>query len=127
VKPQRVAARLCMASSCVPPLMPPCPCTVAQTPAGPPLFFPLYRASMYCCHVFRLQGKSTLTNYVLGDERCLTGPEPGLTRDAIKTRFEFKVTAPVVLLGVRGMVGEAGRTAGRLGGQMALAATQCVP
>ncbi len=38
-----------------------------------------------------LQGKSTLTNYLLGDERCLTGPEPGLTRDAIKTRFEFKV------------------------------------
>lgn len=38
-----------------------------------------------------LQGKSTLTNWLLGEERCLTGPEPGLTRDAIKTRFEFKV------------------------------------
>ena len=28
-------------------------------------------------------GKSTLTNRLLGTERCLTGPEPGLTRDAI--------------------------------------------
>lgn len=48
-----------------------------------------------CCAVLRpccaLQGKSTLTNWLLGDERCLTGPEPGLTRDAIKTRLEFKV------------------------------------
>ncbi|KAL4448459.1 hypothetical protein ABPG75_005678 [Micractinium tetrahymenae] len=32
-------------------------------------------------------GKSTLTNWVLQDERCLTGPEPGLTRDAIKERI----------------------------------------
>lgn len=35
-------------------------------------------------------GKSTLINQLLGEERCLTGPEPGLTRDAIKARVNFK-------------------------------------
>jgi len=30
-------------------------------------------------------GKSTLVNRLLGEERMLTGPEPGLTRDAIAT------------------------------------------
>lgn len=33
-------------------------------------------------------GKSTLVNTLLGSERCLTGPEPGLTRDAIQAVFE---------------------------------------
>src|SRR5208337_5416585 len=28
-------------------------------------------------------GKSTLLNRLLGEERMLTGPEPGLTRDAV--------------------------------------------
>ena len=28
------------------------------------------------------QGKSTLVNQLLGSQRMLTGPEPGLTRDA---------------------------------------------
>ena len=36
-----------------------------------------------------LQGKSTLSNWLLQDERCLTGPEPGLTRDAVQARFEY--------------------------------------
>lgn len=36
------------------------------------------------------QGKSTLANWLLGSERCLTGPEPGLTRDAIKERIEWE-------------------------------------
>ncbi|KAI7838297.1 hypothetical protein COHA_007867 [Chlorella ohadii] len=35
-------------------------------------------------------GKSTLTNWLLQDERCLTGPEPGLTRDAIKERIQWE-------------------------------------
>lgn len=35
------------------------------------------------------QGKSTLSNWLLQDERCLTGPEPGLTRDAVLARFEY--------------------------------------
>ena len=35
-------------------------------------------------------GKSTLVNAFLGDERMLTGPEAGITRDAIKTAWSFK-------------------------------------
>lgn len=34
-------------------------------------------------------GKSTLVNALLGEERMLTGPEPGLTRDAIAVDFEW--------------------------------------
>ncbi|MFM7084160.1 MAG: ribosome biogenesis GTPase Der [Hyphomicrobium sp.] len=33
-------------------------------------------------------GKSTLVNALLGEERMITGPEPGLTRDAVFTDFE---------------------------------------
>jgi ribosome-associated GTPase EngA len=33
-------------------------------------------------------GKSTLTNWLLNEERCLTGPEPGLTRDAISVKID---------------------------------------
>jgi GTP-binding protein len=32
-------------------------------------------------------GKSTLLNYLLGEERMITGPEPGLTRDAVSVDF----------------------------------------
>jgi GTP-binding protein len=32
-------------------------------------------------------GKSTLINALLGEERMITGPEPGLTRDAVATDF----------------------------------------
>lgn len=35
-------------------------------------------------------GKSTLINKLLGQERLLTGPEPGLTRDAITIDWRFK-------------------------------------
>lgn len=35
-------------------------------------------------------GKSTLVNALLGDERMLTGPEVGLTRDAISSLWEWK-------------------------------------
>ena len=35
-------------------------------------------------------GKSTLINALLGEERMLTGPEPGLTRDAIETDFTWQ-------------------------------------
>lgn len=35
-------------------------------------------------------GKSTLVNTLLGEERMITGPEPGLTRDAISTDFAWK-------------------------------------
>jgi GTP-binding protein len=32
-------------------------------------------------------GKSTLVNALLGEERMITGPEPGLTRDSVATEF----------------------------------------
>lgn len=35
-------------------------------------------------------GKSTLVNAMLGDERMLTGPEAGLTRDAITSELKWK-------------------------------------
>jgi GTPase len=35
-------------------------------------------------------GKSTLVNAILGEERMLTGPEPGLTRDAVATNFDWE-------------------------------------
>ena len=35
-------------------------------------------------------GKSTLVNALLGDERMLTGPEAGLTRDAVTTEWQWK-------------------------------------
>jgi GTP-binding protein len=34
-------------------------------------------------------GKSTLVNALLGEERMITGPEPGLTRDAVATDFAW--------------------------------------
>jgi GTP-binding protein len=34
-------------------------------------------------------GKSTLVNAILGEERMITGPEPGLTRDAVATDLEW--------------------------------------
>ena len=34
-------------------------------------------------------GKSTLINQILGEERLLTGSEPGITRDAISLRIEW--------------------------------------
>ncbi|GBG68412.1 hypothetical protein CBR_g2956 [Chara braunii] len=35
-------------------------------------------------------GKSTLVNALLGEERVLTGAEPGLTRDSVRIRFEYQ-------------------------------------
>ena len=35
-------------------------------------------------------GKSTLINRLLGEERVLTGPEPGITRDAIATLWQWR-------------------------------------
>jgi GTP-binding protein len=35
-------------------------------------------------------GKSTLINRILGEERLLTGPEPGITRDSIGLEFQWR-------------------------------------
>jgi len=35
-------------------------------------------------------GKSTLVNYILGEQRFITSPQPGTTRDAIDSEFEYK-------------------------------------
>lgn len=35
-------------------------------------------------------GKSTFVNTLLGEERMITGPEPGLTRDAVATEFAWE-------------------------------------
>lgn len=35
-------------------------------------------------------GKSTLVNTLLKQERVLTGPEPGLTRDSVRVEFDYQ-------------------------------------
>ena len=47
-------------------------------------------------------GKSTLVNRLLGEERLLTGPEAGITRDAIEVPFEFE-DRQLVLVDTAGM------------------------
>jgi GTPase len=47
-------------------------------------------------------GKSTLVNTLLGEERMITGPEPGLTRDAVSMEFA-DAEGPVRLVDTAGM------------------------
>ena len=47
-------------------------------------------------------GKSTLLNRLVGEERVLTGPEAGITRDAIRVEWEWK-GRPVRLVDTAGM------------------------
>ncbi|HZQ36203.1 MAG TPA: ribosome biogenesis GTPase Der, partial [Dehalococcoidia bacterium] len=47
-------------------------------------------------------GKSTLVNALLGEERMITGPEPGLTRDAVATDFAW-AGRPVRLFDTAGL------------------------
>jgi GTP-binding protein len=47
-------------------------------------------------------GKSTLVNKLIGEERMLTGPEPGLTRDAIPISWTYK-GKPVRLVDTAGL------------------------
>jgi GTP-binding protein len=47
-------------------------------------------------------GKSTLVNALLGEERMITGPEPGLTRDAVATDFLWR-GRPVRLFDTAGL------------------------
>ncbi len=47
-------------------------------------------------------GKSTLINKILGYDRLLTGPEPGITRDAISIKTEWQGT-PIKIFDTAGM------------------------
>ncbi len=47
-------------------------------------------------------GKSTLINRLLGDQRVLTGPEPGVTRDAIAIAWHFN-DRPMELIDTAGL------------------------
>ena len=47
-------------------------------------------------------GKSTLVNKLLGDERVITGPEAGITRDAISIEWTWQAT-PIKLIDTAGM------------------------
>jgi GTPase len=47
-------------------------------------------------------GKSTLVNRLIGEERMLTGPEPGITRDAIAVPWRWK-GRPVELFDTAGL------------------------
>jgi GTPase len=47
-------------------------------------------------------GKSTLVNNLLGDERVITGPEAGITRDAISIEWTWEGT-PIKLIDTAGM------------------------
>ena len=47
-------------------------------------------------------GKSTLVNRLLGEERLLTGPEPGITRDAIALGWHWR-SRPFVLVDTAGL------------------------
>jgi GTP-binding protein len=60
----------------------------AETPAGMPAESekPLQLAVIGRPNV----GKSTLVNRLLGEERLLTGPEPGITRDSIATLWDWQ-------------------------------------
>ncbi|GIL72775.1 hypothetical protein Vretifemale_3083 [Volvox reticuliferus] len=64
-------------------------------------------------------GKSTLLNRLLGEERALTGPEPGLTRDAVRASWMYG-NQPVELIDTAGWIG-VGRTASYddVGGEVA--------
>ena len=47
-------------------------------------------------------GKSTLVNHLLGEDRVLTGPEPGITRDAIAIAWQW-AGRPIRLIDTAGM------------------------
>jgi GTP-binding protein len=48
-------------------------------------------------------GKSTLTNYLLGAQRVITGPEPGITRDSIAEDFTGPDGKPYRLVDTAGL------------------------
>ncbi|MBB5692528.1 ribosome biogenesis GTPase Der [Muricoccus pecuniae] len=48
-------------------------------------------------------GKSTLLNALLGEERMITGPEPGLTRDSVAVGWTDETGKPVRLVDTAGL------------------------
>ncbi len=48
-------------------------------------------------------GKSTLANRLLGEDRMITGPEPGLTRDAVASILIDKAGRPIELVDTAGL------------------------
>lgn len=47
-------------------------------------------------------GKSTLVNALLGEDRMITGPEPGLTRDSVASELDYK-GHPILLFDTAGL------------------------
>jgi GTP-binding protein len=47
-------------------------------------------------------GKSTLVNALLGEDRMITGPEPGLTRDSVASELDYK-GQPILLFDTAGL------------------------
>jgi GTPase len=66
-------------------------------------------------------GKSSLFNHILGEERSLTGPEPGLTRDSIAAPWEANGRA--ILLHDTAGLRRSARAAGQTLEQLSIAST----
>ncbi|HWA02306.1 MAG TPA: ribosome biogenesis GTPase Der [Rhizomicrobium sp.] len=66
-------------------------------------------------------GKSSLFNHILGSERSLTGPEPGLTRDAIAA--PWNADGRVILLHDTAGLRKSARAAGRTLEQLSIQST----
>ncbi len=67
------------------------PAALEEAPEGEDFAKALSTAPVRVCIVGRPNaGKSTLVNTILGEERMLTGPEPGLTRDSVSTDFTWQ-------------------------------------
>ena len=48
-------------------------------------------------------GKSTLLNRLLGEDRMITGPEPGLTRDSVAVRITDRDGTPIEIVDTAGL------------------------
>ncbi|MGQ0565705.1 MAG: ribosome biogenesis GTPase Der [Gemmobacter sp.] len=75
----------------------------AETEADPEAHRPTAQKPLQIAVIGRPNaGKSTLINKILGFDRLLTGPEPGITRDSISIRTEWAGT-PIRIFDTAGM------------------------
>ncbi|HMO72228.1 MAG TPA: ribosome biogenesis GTPase Der [Paracoccaceae bacterium] len=75
----------------------------AEQEADPTAHHPTERKPLQIAVIGRPNaGKSTLINRILGEERLLTGPEAGITRDAISVRTDWNGT-PIRIFDTAGM------------------------